>query len=326
MDNSRIITVTLSPSLDRTIGTRYLALGYHNLVDGSTRLDPAGAGVGVSRALHRLRRSTHALILLGDDATARAYEALMQLESFPVTFIRSEGPTRSVTIIVDTGNETETHLVEESAPLNEEGVDRIVTELETIVGHNDTLVFAGPLPPVRPSGSFRRLVEVGNRLGARTVAALGIEQLDDVLASELTMITLTQLQAEALFNFPVRGPEEVAYCARVLREKGIPTVLIEMPDTASAFLATADEEWLITLPEGEPGTSSGVWEALLAGFLAGVDRRQPLDVALEFGAAAASYTASQLGSEFGTAAEIQQHLDEITVQRLRQDEAADDDE
>lgn len=323
MNSSRIITVTLSPSLDRTITTHYLALGYHNLVEGSTRLDPAGAGVGVSRALSRLRYPTHALILLGNDATAQAYEALINLESFPVTVIRTAGTTRSDTIILDTGHESETHLVEESAPLTEAALEQIITALEAVVEQGDIIVFAGSLPGERPSHTFTRLVEVGDRLGAYTVAALGIEELDDMIAPSLRMVTLTQLQAEVLFNFPVRGPEEVAYCARVLREKGIPTVLIEMPDTASAFLVSGDGEWLITLPEGESGTSSGVWEALLAGFLAGIDRRQSLDAALELGAAAASYTAAQMGSKFGTSAEIKQHLEDIEVQRSADEDMPD---
>ena len=237
-----------------------------------------------------------------------------------MSLIRGAGATRSDTIILDTGHESETHLVEESAPLTEAALEQMVEALEAVVKEDDIIVFAGSLPGERPSHTFTRLVEVGNRLGAHTVAALGIEELDDMLASSLRMVTLTQLQAEVLFNFPVRGPEEVAYCARVLHEKGIPTVLIEMPDTASAFLVSNDGEWLITLPEGESGTSSGVWEALLAGFLAGIDRRQTLDAALELGAAAASYTAAQMGSKFGTAADIGERLAEVDVQRVEADE------
>lgn len=321
MDSSRIITVTLSPSLDRTITTRYLTLGYHNLAEGPMRLDPAGAGVSVSRALHRLRFPTHALVLLGTDAVARAYEALVHVEDFPVTVVRADGRTRSHTIIHDSGHENETHLEEAIPPLSEEVLQRLILALEAIVQDTDTVLFAGPLPGVRPEDTFRRLVEVSNRQGARTVAAVGVEELEEMLISDLSLVTLTQLQAERLFNFPVRGPEEVAYCAGILRERGIPAVLVQMPDTASAYLSSADGgDWLVSLAEEETGTSSGIWEALLAGLLAGRSRRQPLDAALQLGAAAASYTAGQLGSEFGTAADIAERLPDVDVQRVEADE------
>ncbi len=70
----KVITVTLNPSLDRTVTTHFLALGYHNRTTATTRLDPAGRGVSVSRALHALGVETHAVVVLGHDANGRAYE------------------------------------------------------------------------------------------------------------------------------------------------------------------------------------------------------------------------------------------------------------
>lgn len=285
------------------------------------RLDPAGAGVSVSRALHRLRFPTHAVVLLGTDAVARAYEALINVESFPVTVVRADGRTRSHTIIRDSGHENETHLMEAIPPLSEEVLERLLLALEAIVQDTDTVVFAGPLPGDRPADTFKRLVAVADKQGARTVAAMGVEELEEMIAARLRLATLTQLQAERLFNFPVRGPEEVAYCAGMLREQGIPAVLVEMPDTASAFLSSEEGEWLISLAEEDTGTSSGIWEALLAGLLAGRSRRQPLGAALQLGAAAASYTADQLGSEFGTAADIAERLGDVDVQRVESAES-----
>jgi fructose-1-phosphate kinase PfkB-like protein len=109
---SKIVTVTLKPSLDRTMMTHYLNPGYHNRTTEPTHIDPAGHGVNISRALHRMGIPTNAIILLGNDATSRAYKALIEFEKLPVTIVEREGLTHSHIIIVDTANKTETHIIE----------------------------------------------------------------------------------------------------------------------------------------------------------------------------------------------------------------------
>jgi sugar/nucleoside kinase (ribokinase family) len=52
------------------------------------------------------------------------------------------------------------------------------------------------------------------------------------------------------------------------------------------------------------GTSTGIWSALRAGFLAGWSQKRPLPQSLELGVAAAAYAAEQIGTEFGSWEEI----------------------
>jgi fructose-1-phosphate kinase PfkB-like protein len=102
--------VTLNPSLDRTLVTHHLAIGYHNLTQETTRLDPAGRGLGISRTLSKLGIPTQAIVLMGNDATGKAYRALISEEDFDVTVIVVSGRTRSKTIIWDTGKNNETQI------------------------------------------------------------------------------------------------------------------------------------------------------------------------------------------------------------------------
>ncbi|MGD2157568.1 MAG: PfkB family carbohydrate kinase [Anaerolineales bacterium] len=110
MKGKKIITVTLNPSLDRTLVTHHLAIGYHNLTQETTRLDPAGRGLGISRTLSKLGIPTQAIVLMGNDATGKAYRALISEEDFDVTVIEVSGRTRSKTIIWDTGKNNETQI------------------------------------------------------------------------------------------------------------------------------------------------------------------------------------------------------------------------
>lgn len=113
--NKKVITVMPNPSLDRTLATSFLAVGYHNVASEATRLDPAGCGVSISRALHVLGVPTHAIVLIGHDATGHEYQTLLAEEQFPITILRRDGRTRSNIVIHDTGLNNEAMILEDRA-------------------------------------------------------------------------------------------------------------------------------------------------------------------------------------------------------------------
>ena len=81
----------------------------------------------------------------------------------------------------------------------------------------------------------------------------------------------------------------------------------------SAVLVTEEDVWRVDLPEFEPGTSSGVKDALIAGYLVGRAMHIPLDKSLELGAASATYTASQVGNEFGKPSDVAEFMSDVTT-------------
>jgi 1-phosphofructokinase len=311
---AKIITVTLNPSLDRTLVTHFLALGYHNGTRETTRLDISGRGVAISRALYSLGVSTHAVVLIGHDATGRAYQALLAEEQFPVSVLRREGLTRSAIIIKDTGHQNETHVSEDSSGINPHDLQIVAELLQGSVNPGDTVVFAGSLPGDTPTDTYVGLTDIVQSVGAQVaVNAGGGEPLKESLKARPDFVYLTQLQTEGLFNFPVRVPEDVIHCAQTLREQGAGTVLITMLQSQRAILVADEGVWMAEWPEVEGGTHSGMEEAMIAGTLAGMYRQQTLDEALRLGAAAATYTGLQVGHEFGTARDISEQADAVAV-------------
>lgn len=304
----KIITVTLNPSLDRTTVVHYLNPGYANRTTEHARLDPAGRGVNVSRALARLAVPTQAVILLGDDAVSLAYRALIDAEALPVTPIVRAGRTRSNQIIVDTGHKTETHLIEESTVGTEEDIADILATLETLVAPEDKVVFAGDLTLDGPRDTYARLLRRVRDLGGKAVLYTSGEPLKLALASEPERVIVRQRELEALMNYPVRTQDDCIYAARSLIGKGAQEVLVMMlrdPQAAVALLVDADSALQLAAPLGEKGTTSGVEDALVAGFVAGLQMGRGREDALKLGLAAAYFTAGQLGSEFGTLNDIE---------------------
>jgi 1-phosphofructokinase len=310
----RIITVTLNPSLDRTLVTHFLALGYHNWTRETTRLNVAGRAISVSRALYALGAPTHAVVLIGHDATGRAYQALLAEEQFPISVLRREGLTRSTIIIKDTGHQNETYLFEDSSGVTPPDLQAVSDLLQELIHPGDTVVFAGSLPGDTPADTYAGLTDVAQSAGARVaINAGGGDSLKESLKAGPEFVYLTQLQAEGLFNFPVRVPEDVLHCAQLLREKGAGTVLITMLQSQRAILVADEGVWMAEWPNVEVGTHSGLEEAMIAGWLTGLYRQQSLDQALKLSAAAAAYTGLQVGHEFGTIKDISEQAEAIAV-------------
>ena len=316
MSDSKFITLTLDPSLERTLVTHFMSSGYHNRTSDATRLDAAGEGFSIARALHRLECEVRAITLLGEDATGRAYRSLTDMEGFEVVSILREGRTRSSTVIKDTGHSQETQISDDNAALRPAVIRRVSAALNECVAPGDIVVLAGALPGGTPLDTYSRLIEVTHGLGAQVVVVAPGNALSETLAAGPDLVTLTRVELEGFCNFPVHELEDIVGCARKLQESGAARVLVEIRGMQSALLVTREDVMLVEVSPEEAGTSSGVWSALVAGYLAGRVHRHPVENALEMGAGAARFTATQVGQEFGTPAEVEDFVDEVRVNVL----------
>lgn len=316
MNINRFITVTISPFLERTLVTKFLAVGYQNKTVEPERLDPSGQGVDITRALYSIECESHAVVLLGKDLTGYAFRALLAEEDFEFTSIDVEGPTPSRTCILDTGHDQETFITTESASLAESDIQQLANTLRAMVNAEDMVIFAGSLPASAPQDSYARLIDVVHAAGAQAVLITEGDALGEALVTKPEMVALSQIQCEAFFNVPVRVEEDLLTMAHKLRQQGVSRVLLEMQETGSALLVSEEGQWRVDLPEtpdAMEGTTSGIWEALLAGFLAGHCQEIPLDKALEMAGAAAAYAADEVGVKFGSPQDVQKYRENVEV-------------
>lgn len=313
-EESKAITVTLNPSLDRTLTTHFLALGYHNRTTETTRLHVAGRGMNVARALHALGVPVHAIALIGVDATGRAYETLLAEEQFPITVLRRSGLTRSNIVIKDTGLNHETVILDESEGVTPDDLRAVSDTLIQLINPDDTVIFAGSLPGSVPTDAYLALIDAAQRAGAKVaINAGGGAALEQSLPAGPDLIYLTRTELEGLFNYPVRANEDVLSCAQQLRERGAQRVLVSMPRRMDALLVTDEGVWIADQPQVEFGTHSGQTEGLVAGYLAARRRGGRPDEALCLAAAAAAYAVAHVGAEFGTLREVEEYRAETTV-------------
>jgi fructose-1-phosphate kinase PfkB-like protein len=314
-EQGTIITVTLDPSLDRTLVGQNVQLGYNNLFFKRASLDPAGRGINVSRSLFKLGINTKALLLLGRDSIAKSYLTLIGEEAFEVVVLRTYGFTRSSVIVKDVQNNTETHLVEESSEMSQDDTDAIALMLKQIVKPEDLVLFGGNLPNGVSEDTYGFLTDVVQEVGGKVAIFNTGQTHESELASEPELFIMSTQEAEGYFNYPIRSVDDMLGASRKLLDVGPQTVLLVNQDYMTGTMFNRKESWILQLPIDHVGTRSGTWDALVGGLLAGdVLYGDPVE-SLRMAGAGALYTVDQLGNNFGTLDDLKGMMNSVIVEQ-----------
>lgn len=301
-----IVTVTLNPSLDRTLSLdEPLTRGaVHRLIPVST--EPGGKGVNVSRALTQNGVDTVALLPAADHDPI-----LAELRSRGVPFhnIDIPGTVRSNLTITENDGTT-TKLNEPGAHLDDAALAALTAVVRDHAARATWVVLSGSLPPGVPDGWYADIVAQLAALPCRVAVDTSERPLtaladgfataapDLIKPNSEELAWLTGRSAHELEEAAAHGdPLPVIAAAQQLVTRGAHTVLVTLGG-AGAVLVDHDGVWAATAPSIVPRSTVGAGDASLAGYLAatiaGAPPAQRLQTAVAYGSAAASLPGSAL--------------------------------
>lgn len=316
----KILTLSLNPSLDRTLIKKYLSVGYSNTAVGESSFDPAGTGINIARALHQMDCTVGAVVLLGKDATGKAYSAIASDFDFEVVSVTVPGKTRSNTIIFDPSNNTETNITELAGMRKEKDIDLVLRALVGLITPGDYVVFAGDAPEAVPPGTYARLVAFAKNQHAHVCVVGGGMLFEESLVQKPEIVAVTQIQLEGIFSVPLRDQNDLVEHARKLLSEGVGEVLILVPEENEVYFINKNRAMQVAFPaEEQEGTATGVWDTLIAGFLAGKVKKLDIEESLGLGAAAASLAAAEIGYDFPELERIEELTEDVLGESLDED-------
>jgi len=288
-----IITVTLNPSLDRTIELDRLAQGCVQRVKAA-RLDPGGKGVNVARALLANGVPTLAVVPVAGvegDQLVR----LLELEGVDVAVVPVLGHTRS-NITIAEADGTVTKLNEPGASLGADDLDALASNVLAAASPHSWVVLCGSLPPGLRADAYATLTHRFVAAGLRVAVDTSGPALRAAVAvgPELVKPNADEL-AEAVGR-PLCSRSEVVAAARELQGLGAQTVLVSLGAEGAILV---DQDVVVgESPVHEPRSSVGAGDAFLAGFLSGrhhgASSREAFAEALAWGAAAVQLPGTQM--------------------------------
>lgn len=277
-----IITVTLNPSVDKTVEVPSFSVG-EVLKGRVVRIQPAGKGVNISRCLATLGVRSVVSGFVGSG------EEPLFVESFDgqdvgVELVAIDGRTRSNTTILDPVNGSETHIREEGPRVTPSDLARLTEKLEGLAGCDDLVVFAGSLPPGADPSALGELVQGCQERGSKVGIDTSGEALREGVVRAPFLIKPNEEELRELLGRGLESEEELlAGAAEVARKVEI--VLLSRGEKG-AVCVTRDERWGCRVEVGGARNTVGCGDALLAGFLAAFVGGQGLSECLRSGVAA----------------------------------------
>jgi 1-phosphofructokinase len=302
-----IVTLTLNPSVDRTVEVEALVRGDVMRARG-VRVDPGGKGINVSRALATNGLPTRAVITVGG-AEGEHLVALLRDTGIEIVPVRIHGAIRSnITVVEPDG--TTTKFNEPGADLSADELAAVFAAVKVAADSAAWLVASGSLPPGTPADVYADLVR--GLAGSGTFVAVDTSgpALEAVLAAGPTLVKPNRDELAEVTGLRIETIADVVEAATRLRDRGAGAVLASL-GADGAVLVDDDGAIHGRTPAVPPRSSVGAGDAMLAGFLAGGGKgADALVEGLAWGAAAVL----QPGSGMPSPADI----DRVAVRLERQ--------
>jgi len=280
-----IITVTLNPSLDRTIELDRLCPGSVQRVTAA-RLDPGGKGVNVARALVANGVPTLAVVPVAG-AEGDQLVRLLEHEGVDVALVPVLGHTRSNITIAEADCRV-TKLNEPGAPLGVDDLDVLAAQVLAAATPGSWVVLCGSLPPGLRGEAYATLTHCFVAAGMRVAVDTSGPAFRAAVAVSPELLKPNAEELAEAVGRPLGSRSAVIDAARELQDLGAQTVLVSLGASGAILV---DEAVVIgESPVEEPRSTVGAGDAFLAGFLAsqslGASHREAFAEALAWGAAA----------------------------------------
>ena len=276
-----IVTVTLNPSVDRTLFVDDLKLGSVNRVDLKA-VDPGGKGVNVSRAVKAFGKDTHAILVCGSFGSRWFADRLSELQ-IPHNILLAAGVTRNNVTLVESDG-TVTKINEPGFELTDAIISEVKSSLSDLILKNAWVVFAGRLNPSANSTTYRELATYARNLGAKVAVDASGPELKAAIEMSPDLIKPNQHELAELVGRSLNTIDEVISAANELISSGIGSILCSLGADGALFI---DKSGVIHVEPAEKvvGVPVGAGDILLATFIAGGANSDALPAAVSWSAA-----------------------------------------
>jgi len=258
-----IVTLTLNPSVDRTVDVDALERGAV-VRTSEPVLEPGGKGVNVTRALSANGVPSLAIVpVAGPDGAELS--RLLERDGILCRFVPVSGRTRSNTSVCEPDG-TVTKLNEPGSPLAGADLAAIATAVRTSVRDGDWLVVSGSTPPELTSDQVSSLLEEARATGAHLVIDSSGEALESALIAKPRIIKPNREELAELVGRELGSIAAVVEAAEEVRTYGVEFVLVSL-GAEGAVLVGPDGMLMGESHVQKPRSTVGAGDSFLAGFL-----------------------------------------------------------
>ena len=209
-----IVTITLTPALDKTVTLPGFAVDKVNRVQ-SMRLDAGGKGINVSKVLKALGTDSVACGILGG-GTGRFIQNSLTEAGIACDFAQVPQDTRTNLKVIDPVNHTNTDINEAGAPVSEETLEEVFARAAAHLHKEDIVVLAGKAPQGTADTIFADWTKRFRELGVKVYMDADAALLIAGAAAKPALIKPNDEELSRLMGRKFAGIDEMAAAAREL--------------------------------------------------------------------------------------------------------------
>jgi len=308
-----IATLTLNPSLDRTVTVEELVMDEANRWT-SLRRDPGGKGINVSRVIHELGGKTVAYGFIGG-IDGETLKHLLKQQGVPFEFTSIKGEIRSNFIIADLETCRQTRIDAPGPNIMRHELQKLVQKIRHISPKPDFLVFAGSVPPAVPDDIYRQLIESAKNNGIKTVLDSDNKWLKEGINAKPNVIKPNIHEAEELLETPLKSETAIVNALKLLIDKGIEVAVISR-GKQGLMACNGDTVLKAIPPEVEVRSTVGAGDSTIAGLVLKLNEGLGLDEACRWAVAAGTAATLTPGTELCRREDVEMLLPKVKIKRL----------
>lgn len=305
-----IATVTLNPSLDRTITVAGLVIDETNRW-ANTRIYAGGKGIDVSRAIHEMGGKTVAYGFVGGVA-GRNVEILLDEEGVPYSFTPIAQETRTNFIIGDTRTGQQTRIDAPGPRISRREFDRFHNKMRRISPKPDLIVVGGSIPPGLSVDSYYDLISEAKSFGVRCMLDSEGRWLKEGIKAKPYLVKSNVHEAEMLVERELSDEPAIVKAALSLVEMDIEIAVISRGKDG-IIAATKDKVIKVVPPEVKVRSAVGAGDCLIAGMALKLARAKQLIEACRLATAMGTACVLTPGTELCHRPDVERLLPQVRV-------------
>lgn len=291
---SSIVTVTFSPSIDKSFTTPELVPD-KKLRCSAPHLDPGGGGINVARAIKVLGGEATAVFPSGG-YTGKQFNHLLKDEGVPMLIIESKNETRENIVVMDMSKNLQYRFGMPGTALKENEWKTILHAIDAM-DDIEYLVCSGSLPPGVPEDIYAQLAVVAKRKGAKCIVDTTGRPLKLAIEAGLYLIKPNLGELSAFAGREFLSIDDAKEISLGIVSKGHCEVVVVSMGPEGAMLVTKDTSEIYSSPKVERKSTVGAGDSMVAGIVYSLSRNKNIQEAVRYGVACGTAATMNPGTE-----------------------------
>jgi len=182
--------------------------------------------------------------------------------------------------------------------VNLEKQHELIDKIRVLARPNDFWVLSGNLPPGVLNGIYADVIHEVQSEGAKAILDTSDVPLNYGIEASPFIVKLNAEEANQLTEVEIIVPGDALNAAQKIHDLGVEVVIISS-GKEGAMLSWGDHAWIVEPPQVVEQNPVGAGDALMAGFIWGLNHSLLLPEALRTGVACGAAAASMSGTKMG---------------------------